>query len=297
MWKTVMPLPHTPTRSGTVVGAIVMILVVYAAGLHNCNLATNVFPMLRWQETRGRPPCEAVPKEALLRKHVHSRRARGGVVIPLLLLALAMSGASPWPAAGRAVPIPGNQRGVPPNARVLGPLPAGRPLRLIVGLSVRHPADLAAFLHARRAWPLSRPTLTPAQFAARFSPTPAEEEAVAAYLRAHGLHIVRTYPDRLLLDVAGTARQVEAAFGVSLVSYRDRHGDIRYANATPPRLPVPVAGLVGTVVGLRDDGTPRHARVARSWPRGRAPRPATWASPTARHAGCALACAARTERG
>jgi kumamolisin len=233
----------------------------------------------------------------LLRKHVHSPRAHGGVVIPLLLLALVMSGASPWPAAGRTVPIPGNQFGVPPGARVLGPLPAGRLLRLIVGLSVRHPAVLAAFLHARRAWPLSRPTLTPAQFAARFSPTPAEEEAVAAYLRAHGLRILRTYPDRLLLDVAGTARQVEAAFGVSLVSYRDRHGHLDYANTTPPRLPLTVAGLVGTVVGLRDDGRLRHAPAPRSWHHGRVPRPATWASPTARHEGCALACAARTERG
>src|SRR5919197_64283 len=95
---------------------------------------------------------EAVPEEALLRKHVHSPRAHGGVGIPLLLLALVMSGASPWPAAGRTVPIPGNQFGVPAGARVLGPLPAGRPVRLIVGLSVRHPAVLAAFLHARPAW-------------------------------------------------------------------------------------------------------------------------------------------------
>src|SRR3954453_9783475 len=55
MWKTVMPLPHTPTRSGTMVGARVMILLVYAADLHNCNLATNMVPMLRWQKTRGRP--------------------------------------------------------------------------------------------------------------------------------------------------------------------------------------------------------------------------------------------------
>src|SRR5437764_6394754 len=183
-------------------------------------------------------PSEAVPEEALLRKHVHSSRAHGGVVIPLLLLALVVSGASPWPAAGHTVPIPGNQFGVPPGARVLGSLPAGRPLRLIVGLAVRHPAVLAAFLHARRAWPRSRRALTPTQFAALFSPTPAEQEAVAAYLRAQGLRIVRTYPDRLLLDVAGTAGQVEAAFGVSLVSYRDRHGHVRYAHATPPRLPV-----------------------------------------------------------
>src|SRR5919199_3647293 len=226
-------------------------------------------------------PCEAVPEEALLRKHVHSPRVHGGVGIPLLLLALVMSGASPWPAAGRTVPIPGNQLGVPPGARVLGPLPAGRPLRLIVGLSVRHPAALAAFLHARRAWSRSRPPLTPAQFAARFSPTPAEEEAVVAYLRAHGLRILRTYPDRLLLDVAGTARQVAAAFGVSLVSYRDRHGHMHYANTTPPRLPLTVAGLVGTVVGLRDDGPLRHAPAPRSWHYGRAPRRATWAAPTA----------------
>src|SRR2546423_2057023 len=101
-------------------------------------------------------PCEAVPEEALLRKHVHSPRARYYVVIPLLLLALVMSGASPRPAAGRTVPIAGNQVGVPPDARVLGPLPAGRPLRLIVGLAVRHPAVLAAFLHARRARSRSR---------------------------------------------------------------------------------------------------------------------------------------------
>src|SRR5437764_4501131 len=242
-------------------------------------------------------PSEAVPEEALLRKHVHSPCAHGGVVIPLLLLALVMSGAAPWPAAGRTVPIPGHHLGVPPGARVLGPLPAGRPLHLIVGLRVRHPAVLAAFLHARRAWALSRPTLTPAQLAAFFSPTRAAEEAVAAYLRAHGLHILRTYPDRLLLDVAGSARQVEAAFGVSLVSYRDRHGHVRYANATPPRLPVTMAGLVGTVVGLRDDGPLRHAPAPRSWHHGRAPHPATWAKPTARHEGCALACAARTERG
>src|SRR5919198_3807908 len=235
-------------------------------------------------------PSEAVPEEVLLRKHVHSPRAHGGVGIPLLLLALVMSGASPWPAAGRTVPIPGNQFGVPPGARVLGPLPAGRPLRLIVGLSVRHPAVLATFLHARRAGTLSRRAFTPAQFAARFSPTPAEEEAVAAYLRAHGLRILRTYPDRLLLDVAGTARQVEAAFGVSLVSYRDRHGHVHYANTTPPRLPVTVAGLVGTVVGLRDDGPLRHAPAPHSWYHGRAPRPATWAAPTARSVPCGHAC-------
>src|SRR5919202_6807881 len=101
-------------------------------------------------------PSEAVPEEALLRKHVHSPRAHGGAVIALLLLALVMSGAPPWPAAGRTVPIPGNQFGVPPGARVLGPLPAGRPVRLIVGLSVRHPAVLAAFLRASRARPRSR---------------------------------------------------------------------------------------------------------------------------------------------
>ena len=73
-------------------------------------------------------------------------------------------------------------------------------------------------------------------------------EAVAAYLRAHGLRVLRAYPDRLLLDVAGTARQVEEAFGVLLLSYRDRRGHVFYANAAPPHLPVPLAGLVGTVV-------------------------------------------------
>ena len=56
-------------------------------------------------------PCEAVPEEALLRKHTRSPRARYYVAIPLLWLALGMSGASPRPAAGRTVPIAGNQLG------------------------------------------------------------------------------------------------------------------------------------------------------------------------------------------
>lgn len=164
---------------------------------------------------------------------------------------------------------------LPPGAVVLGPVPAAKPLRLVIGLSARDAAGLDALLRVPSD---RRPILTAAQFAARFSPTAADQEAVVAYLRAHRLRIVHTYPDRLLLDAAGSVGQITGAFGVRLVYYRDRRGRIYYANTAPPRLPTALGRLVSTVVGLRNDLPLRHAPLPRLAPaprvdpRGRAPR-------------------------
>lgn len=205
----------------------------------------------------------AVPKEVVLSNSFDSPRRHRTVVIPLLILALILGGAPLWraPAAAQTRPIVGNSLTLPPGARVLGRLPTSYPLHLIVGLAIRHADLLRAFLRARTApgSPLARQTLSTAQFTDLFSPTPDDQRAIIAYLRARGLRVTRTYRDRLMLDVAGTAGQAMAAFNVHLVRYRDRHGSVYYANVEAPRLPTRLASLVTSIVGLRDDAPLRHA--------------------------------------
>ena len=187
---------------------------------------------------------------------------------PLLLLALLAPVLLVWgrgdfrlsppsiPLSAVSRPIAGNPQGLPAGARALGPLPPGRRLRLIVGLSPRHPDLLAALERARQtsSHPLHPLTLSPAQFDDLFSPSVATQDALLGYLRGHGLQLLRSYPDRLLLDLSGTAAQIHSAFGTPLVRYRDRRGLQHFANAAPPRLPATLAALVSTVIGLRGDG-------------------------------------------
>ncbi len=154
----------------------------------------------------------------------------------------------------------GVARTLPSHVRVLGPVPSDQPMRLVVGLAVRHGALLDGFLRARTrpSSPLYRHNLTPDGFTALFAPAASDQDALAAYLQRYGLRITRTYRDRLLLDVAGTSAQVSAAFGVSLARYRGAGGALSYANLTAPRLPADLAPLVTTVVGLRNDMALAH---------------------------------------
>lgn len=140
---------------------------------------------------------------------------------------------------------------LPPGSQILGPVPPARVLRIVVGLAPRHRAALDALAAARHPG-VAR--LTAAQFADLFGATEETQGAVEAYLRGHGLRIVRTYPDRLLLDAEGSAARVSEAFGVRLARYRDAAGRIHFANTTAPRLPARLALSISTVVGLRDDG-------------------------------------------
>ncbi len=168
---------------------------------------------------------------------------------------------------------------LPAGARLLGPVPGDRPLRLVVGLAPRRPDLLDDYAWARAdgrgaAGALTPGALTPGAFGRLFGPSDADQAAVAAYLSSNGLRVVRAYPDHLLLDVVGTAARVSAAFGVPLARYQGRDGQPHYMNTAAPRLPAGLARLVNAVAGLRDDGAPYRpllaTRAGRAPLRGRA---------------------------
>jgi len=114
---------------------------------------------------------------------------------------------------------------VPPVVASLTPtgrLPASQSLNLALGLPLRNQGDLTNLLHQ-----LYDPAstnyhryLTPQQFAEMFGPTAESYQAVIGFAKAHGLEVVTTHHNRVLLDVRGRVSDIEKAFQVTLKTYR-----------------------------------------------------------------------------
>jgi subtilase family serine protease len=100
-----------------------------------------------------------------------------------------------------------------------GRVPTGTSLNLVIGLPLRNPGELDAFLQqlADPASPNFRRYLTPEQFAERFGPTEEDYRTLAAYFRAQGFVITGTHPNRVILDIRGTVAQIESTFEVNLL--------------------------------------------------------------------------------
>lgn len=81
--------------------------------------------------------------------------------------------------------------------------PASGPRDAVVVLRINHEAELERVVHdiSDPRSPRFRHFLTLSQFQARYAPTQRQHDAVVRSLRAAGFTIVRTYPDRAMIDV------------------------------------------------------------------------------------------------
>ena len=125
--------------------------------------------------------------------------------------------------------------------------------------------------------PQYRQFLTPAQFTARFGPSPSTIAAVTREFTAAGLAVTRTATAQL--HVTGTAAQLEKEFGVQLHSFRAAAtaATPSYTYRKPmsaPRLPGALADSVNAVLGLdtRPHLTP-HLHAAAQQPAQSTPAP------------------------
>lgn len=145
-------------------------------------------------------------------------------------------------------------------------LPGTNVLDLAIGLPVRNPEELSELLRELYdpASPNFHQFLTPPEFAARFGPTVADYEAVAAFARSSGLTVRKQHPNRLLLDVEGPADAVERAFNVTLRTYRHpTEARDFFAPDTPPQVAANLA--IADVSGLENFTAPfplSHLRPA-----------------------------------
>ncbi|HEY4953101.1 MAG TPA: protease pro-enzyme activation domain-containing protein, partial [Verrucomicrobiae bacterium] len=103
-----------------------------------------------------------------------------------------------------------------------GVLAATNRLHLAIGLPLRNEAaldDLLGQLYDP-ASPNYRKYLTPEQFTEQFGPTESDYQKVITFARANGLTVTSTYGNRVLLDVSGTADNIQKAFQVTLRVYQ-----------------------------------------------------------------------------
>lgn len=103
--------------------------------------------------------------------------------------------------------------------------------------------------------------LTPAQFSAKFGPSPASVARVTAALRAQGLQIVETHARSV--RVAGSASQVSRLLNTNFNTVKPPTGSARIVAARPPALPAALA-QEGASVAAFSTVPPRRPMSVRS---------------------------------
>ena len=144
---------------------------------------------------------------------------------------------------------------------------ADAPIAHLTVALARTPAQQAAFdqLRAEQDTPGSphyHQWLAPGEIGARFGASAADVAAVTTWLTGQGLRVLRVANARTFVEVAGTVRTAEAAFGVQL--HRFRVGDrVLRAPDGAPAIPAALARVVTGVTGLVERTSAPQHRVAR----------------------------------
>jgi hypothetical protein len=134
-------------------------------------------------------------------------------------------------------------------------------LRLSVVLTPPHWQEEQKFieqLHDKKS-PLFHKYLTAEQFAARFSPSVADEQVVAAWADSAGFTVTQRYPSRLIVDVEAPAGVIERALGVKINKYQLGAKSF-YSNDRDPALPSHLSGIIQSVRGLNSFERPEPVK-------------------------------------
>ena len=126
-------------------------------------------------------------------------------------------------------------------------------LRLAIALQPPHWAEEQQFLQdlQTKGSPQFHQFLTAEQWNARFSPSVADEQAVADWATSQGMEVTHRYPNRLIVDVAAPASTLEKAFGVTMNSYQSGTRTF-FSNDRDPQLPANLRSIVQAVIGLNN---------------------------------------------
>lgn len=159
--------------------------------------------------------------------------------------AIAQTGGATAPAQSPLTPIQ-NATMVRAGETVVGILARTQPMHVVIALKLRNQAALDAFLanpqHA---------ILTPAQFAADYSPTITQAQEVAVFMHNAGFINITIAPNRLLVSGDAPASIVGAAFHTSFAQVLTRHGRLAFANSSDIYIPASLHGTVNAVLGLQ----------------------------------------------
>ena len=217
---------------------------------------------------RFRLPCSSVEPNVSVflrscRSLVRSLYIQSGlrtVVLPAILL-LALAGR-----AQERTTLTGHRPEVVARLQPLRRLPAATRMDLAIGLPLRNRTALTNFL--RQLYDPADPNyhhyLTTEQFTQRFGPTEQDYQKVVDFMQRQGLKVTGRHPNRLLLDVSGSAADVERAFQVKMQVYQ-HPTEARTFFAPDAEPSVDAAVPVLDIGGLNNYATPHpmslHARA------------------------------------
>jgi subtilase family serine protease len=142
--------------------------------------------------------------------------------------------------------------------QLLGPASPAAPVTVLLNLRPRDEAGLKAFV-ARVSNPRSRSYghyLTPAQFRARYAPSPAAVAATERVLRAAGFRVRAVPRNRRYVAATGTVAAAQTLFATTIRDAR-LGGGLVHALGAAPRVPATLRGIVTSVQGL-DTSRPMH---------------------------------------
>jgi kumamolisin len=128
------------------------------------------------------------------------------------------------------------------SAPVVGAVPSGTEISLAIALPSQNPDGLQTFVDqvSDPTNPLYRQYLTIPQFAATYGALPSDYQQLVTWAQSYGL-VVTPYANNLLVDVIGTAAQIEQALFVNLVLATRPDGSQFYEPDREPSLCVPPA--------------------------------------------------------
>jgi pseudomonalisin len=146
-----------------------------------------------------------------------------------------------------------------------GPAPASQPITVRVALALQNRSALLSYVSSINTpgSALYGQSLTPAQFAASYSPSAAQVQAVASYLEGAGFQNVTVEPNNLIVSADGTVAQANAAFNTNIEQF-SQSGNLVYGNTTPAQVPSSLAGIAAAVLGLNTTGQMRSTLVTRA---------------------------------
>ncbi|WP_295996546.1 S53 family peptidase [Rugamonas sp.] len=143
--------------------------------------------------------------------------------------------------------IPGSERHVSVQARLVGPASDHERYTVTLRLRARAPLPAAALLGAAGAG--GGAPLTREQYAAGYGADPADIARVAAFAASYGLVVVETSVARCSMYVSGTSGQFAAAFGTRIEQSEHAQGLFR-SRSGALSVPADLGGIVLGVFGL-----------------------------------------------
>ncbi|CAB4866125.1 unannotated protein [freshwater metagenome] len=152
----------------------------------------------------------------------------------------------------------------PLGATLLGQTPENTRVDLRVVLTPNHEDELQQFITdvSTPGNPHYRHFLTTAEFAERFGATPSTLNRVRNELRAAGLTVSESSPNKLVLRVTGHAKDVAAVFHTRLQQFRDQGGETASVATSRIGITAPIAAYVAGISGLNGFEHPHTTAVA-----------------------------------